>query len=161
MTPIGRRLYEQFRDVVIIREQVRVTDVEWIDFLQHARHGRCSDQHLKMLRSLIITSPDCPVTDFNTAPWSDAILVTPRHSVRTQWNRLRAAVQKHWRTEARAIYLSRGGLHREADQCGFDFGATMGDCDETQCGHNIMEEREKWVGRSSRDGDRDEGDGDV
>jgi len=37
---IGRRLYEQFRTVVILREQVRVTDPEWVDLQPRVRPDR-------------------------------------------------------------------------------------------------------------------------
>ncbi|OAX32065.1 hypothetical protein K503DRAFT_777026 [Rhizopogon vinicolor AM-OR11-026] len=31
-------------------------------------------------------NPSCPPTDFTTPPWNEAVLVTPRHSVRQHWN---------------------------------------------------------------------------
>lgn len=100
---VGRELYEQFKDVVILQEQVRVTDPVWIDFLQHARYGTCTREHLQMLRKLILTSKDCPPTDFSQAPWKDAILVTPRHSVRTQWNM--AATRKHCAETGSTLFI--------------------------------------------------------
>ncbi|KAF8119743.1 hypothetical protein EV363DRAFT_1195587, partial [Boletus edulis] len=78
---LGRALYEQFQIVVRLTEQVRVIDVDWLDLLQHIRSGSCRAQHIQMLRSLIITDPNCPQTDFKSAPWNDAVLITPRHSV--------------------------------------------------------------------------------
>ena len=32
---LGRQIYEEFRTVVILKEQMRCTDPEWLDFLQH------------------------------------------------------------------------------------------------------------------------------
>ena len=97
MEILGRKLYEQFDTVVRLKTQVRITDPEWVDLLQHARHGRCKEHHLTMLRSLILTDHRCPVTNFTTSPWKNAILITPRHAVRMQWNtataRCRAANQ--------------------------------------------------------------------
>lgn len=82
----GRKLFEEFKIVVRLKEQVRVTDPVWNDLLQHVRFGSCKEHHLKLLRSLIISHPDCPPTDYTTKPWNDAILITPRHSVRNHWN---------------------------------------------------------------------------
>ena len=39
-----------------------------------------------MLRTLLLGSSKCPDTDFTCRPWSNAVLVTPQHSVRNQWN---------------------------------------------------------------------------
>ncbi|KAG8214151.1 hypothetical protein J3R82DRAFT_10917 [Butyriboletus roseoflavus] len=84
--PLGASLYEQFKTVVRLTEQVRVNDTEWLDLLPHVRNGSCRAHHIAMLRSLITTNPLCPPTDFATPPWSNAVLITPRHSVRRHWN---------------------------------------------------------------------------
>ena len=113
---IGRRVYEEFSTVVILGEQMRVTDHVWRDFLDHLRHGRVEQRHLTMLRTLLlkhqtrsstpahpnepsppnslpdsIETVDLPV-DFSMQPWADASLITPRHAVRIRWNQ--AAVQE-------------------------------------------------------------------
>lgn len=77
---LGQKLYEEFRVVVRLKEQVRVTDPDWLDLLQHVRHGSCRAHHIKF-PSLVITNPDCPSVDFMVPPWNKAVLVTPRHSV--------------------------------------------------------------------------------
>jgi hypothetical protein len=51
---VGRKIYEEFSKVVILGEQVRVTDHVWRDFLDHLRHGRVEPRHLKMLRTLLL-----------------------------------------------------------------------------------------------------------
>ena len=80
---IGRRIYEEFSMVVILREQMRVTDQGWRDFLMRLRYGRVQREDLTMLRSLLLhRSP----IDFSSPPWSDASLITPRHAVRMHWN---------------------------------------------------------------------------
>lgn len=102
---IGRKIYEEFSTVVILAEQMRVTDHIWRDFLDHLRDGTVESRHLKMLRTLLLKppsldsspvhSPDTttnPFVDFSTQPWADASLITPRHAVRTRWNQ--AATQK-------------------------------------------------------------------
>ncbi|KAF8125258.1 hypothetical protein EV363DRAFT_1176214, partial [Boletus edulis] len=78
---MGRSIYEKFTIVVRLKQQVRITDPVWAELLQHARHGNCRAHHIEILRSLVITNPACPPTDFKTDPWKDHVLVTPRHSV--------------------------------------------------------------------------------
>lgn len=102
---VGRTLYEHFRTVVILEEQVRIVDPTWRDFLAHARIGQCQPHHMKMLRSLILTDTKCPKTDFSKPPWSNAVLVTPRHSVRIAWNH--DAVRKHCRQRKEVLYTCR------------------------------------------------------
>ena len=80
---IGRRIYEEFSTVVTLREQMRVTDQEWRDFLVRLRYGRVQRHDLTMLRSLLLQHS--PI-DFASPPWADASLITPRHAVRTHWN---------------------------------------------------------------------------
>jgi hypothetical protein len=83
---IGRAIYEQFSTVVILKEQKRVSDPVWLDFLQHLRQGQVNESHLRMLRSLIVRRQAGMSTNFHIDPWRDAVLVTPRHAVRNQWN---------------------------------------------------------------------------
>jgi len=83
---LGRKLYEQFDQVVRLKTQVCVTDSEWLGLLQHVRHGNCTEAHLSMLRKLVLTHEGCPSTDFGSPPWSEALLITPRHAVRMKWN---------------------------------------------------------------------------
>jgi len=87
---LGRKLYKQFDVVVQLKTQVQVTDPEWQDLLHHVRHGDCNEIHLGMLRQLVLSHKSCPVTNFTCSPWQDAILVTPRHTVRMKWNSMSA-----------------------------------------------------------------------
>jgi hypothetical protein len=80
---IGRRIYEEFSTVVVLREQMRVTDHGWRDFLVRLRYAKVERRDLTMLRSLLL---QCSPIDFSSPPWADASLITPRHAVRTQWN---------------------------------------------------------------------------
>ena len=89
---LGRKLYEEFTTVVILKEQMRVSDPVWREFLEHLRNGHVKEHHIKMLRTLIIGNNKGEPTDFEEEPWSEASLVTPRHAVRKHWNA--AAVQK-------------------------------------------------------------------
>lgn len=100
---MGRKLYEHFTNVVILRDQMRVGDQLWLDFLQHARVGECRPHHLKMLRGLILTNSGCPRTDFSMAPWNGAVLITPRHAVRKEWNR--ASVRRHCKESRETLFI--------------------------------------------------------
>ncbi len=84
---IGRRLYEEFSVVVILKEQMRVTDGVWRDMLVHLRTGDVHRRHIKMLRQLVLKpGRGSTTTDFGAQPWNAASLVTPRHAVRHLWN---------------------------------------------------------------------------
>ena len=114
---IGRQTYEEFSTVVILKEQMRVSDPTWRDFLEHLRYGKVEPRHLKMLRTLILrrTTPSSdpplspadshslPAIDFVTQPWVDAALITPRHAVRTQWNE--ATSQKRCSETGRHLFI--------------------------------------------------------
>jgi len=83
---LGRAIYMEFSTVVILKEQMHITDPVWCDFLEHLHYGRVQEEHIRMLRTLVITDKNCPPTDFQSAPWNTASLVTPRHAVRCLWN---------------------------------------------------------------------------
>ncbi|THH14182.1 hypothetical protein EW146_g6117 [Bondarzewia mesenterica] len=92
---LGHLLYEQFLTVVILREQVRVRDPVWRDFLRHLWHGQVESRHINMLKTLTLMNSDHQNIDFHQDPWNNAVLVTPRHSVRISWND--AALRNHCR----------------------------------------------------------------
>ncbi|KAF8332839.1 uncharacterized protein EI90DRAFT_3054594, partial [Cantharellus anzutake] len=52
------------------------------------RHGKCTKDQIHMLRGLVLGTPNCPQTHAEEPPWCEAVLVTARHAVRTQWNEL-------------------------------------------------------------------------
>ena len=99
----GQKIYEQFLTVVQLKEQIRVKDPVWHDVLQHIHYGNCRKEHIDIIKNLIITNPNCPPIDFNSSPWKDARLVTPRHSVRNQWNS--ATVRKHCAETNHRLYI--------------------------------------------------------
>lgn len=102
---LGRAIYEEFQTVVILQEQMRVTDKIWLDFLNHLHMGRVQEQHMAMLRELVLTNPSAVLPNFAVPPWSDACLVTPRHAVRQQWNE--AALRKHARLTGGTVLLCK------------------------------------------------------
>lgn len=85
---------------------MRITDPVWMEILHRARDGECTSEDLSTLRSLILTDNRCDVPDFTTTPWRDAVLITPRNSVRSQWNAISMAKYcattgaHHYRTPA-------------------------------------------------------------
>ena len=78
---LGRKLYEQFDIVVRLTIQVRVKDSLWVDLLRRAGHGECNQADLNALQELVLTDSKCPFTNFTKPPWSEAVLITPRHAV--------------------------------------------------------------------------------
>ncbi|KAJ7017151.1 hypothetical protein C8F04DRAFT_1244317 [Mycena alexandri] len=103
---IGRMIYEEFTTVVLLKEQLRVTDTVWLDFLRHLRVGNVQEHHLAMLRTLVVQGRGIQGNiDFETAPWNEASLVTPRHAVRTQWND--EAARKMCKATGRQLYICR------------------------------------------------------
>lgn len=99
---IGRNLYLQFQTVVLLNQQMRIIDHSWSDILRRARSGDCSAEDIASVQHLVLTDPSCDVPDFSSAPWEDAILITPRNSVRTYWNE--ATSTKHSRSSGNIEY---------------------------------------------------------
>ena len=69
---VGHRMYEDFSTVVTLREQMRVTDQGWRDFLVRLLYGRVFD--LNMLQSLLLQHS--PI-NFSFPSWVDASLIPP------------------------------------------------------------------------------------
>lgn len=99
---IGRAIFEQFETVVILKEQMRIRDARWMNILQRARTGDCTEDDVSEIRKLVVTEPDCSIPDFDEEPWSSAVLVTPRHGVRSPWND--AAIEKHCARTGNVLY---------------------------------------------------------
>ena len=74
----------------------------WWDLLDHLRHGRVQEQHINILRKLIVNHPEAAV-NFEKEPWNDASLVTPRHTVRKSWNE--AAARKWCRELGQCLFV--------------------------------------------------------
>ncbi|KAJ3729419.1 hypothetical protein C8R42DRAFT_549626, partial [Lentinula raphanica] len=85
---LGRQIYEEFSVVVLLQEQMRVTDIIWRAFLTRLRYGRVTDEDVEMLNGMVLNK--------GTA------LVTPRHGVRKLWNS--EAVREHCRKKHVPLY---------------------------------------------------------
>jgi hypothetical protein len=83
---LGRAIFEEFTMVVELKEQKRVVNPVWQAFLRRLRKGTVNRSDLAMLRMLTIGEGSRRHEDYSKPPWRDAVLVTPRHAVRTLWN---------------------------------------------------------------------------
>jgi hypothetical protein len=102
---LGYAIYQEFSTVVILKEQHRIKDAIWMDFLHHLRNGSVQDHHICMLKKQVIGSTEETLVDFDSPPWNDASLVTPRHAVRSEWNAI--AVRKWCRDTGQQLYTCR------------------------------------------------------
>lgn len=100
---VGRAIYLQFDTVVILREQMRIKDKQWMEILNRARIGECTCDDIKEIRSLVMTETTCDVPDFTYDPWKSATLVTPRHGVRNPWNE--ECINRHCATTGHRKYI--------------------------------------------------------
>lgn len=108
---LGRNIYLQFDTVIELRQQIRITDSVWHDILQRARTGDCTTYDLAEMRRLVLTNNECIVPDFESSPWNDAVLITPRNSVQTRWNA--RATEKHSLQSGQMMYIcpSEDSIH--------------------------------------------------
>lgn len=67
---LRREIFKEFREVVILREQMRVTDTVWRDFLRNLRFGRVQREDLTMLHGQLLTNESCPLGTISTIPKS-------------------------------------------------------------------------------------------
>jgi hypothetical protein len=100
----GRSVFLEYDKVVILREQMRVTDSVWTGILSRLRIGECSEEDIKEVQRLVLTTPDCEVPDFTTAPWCDTTLITPRNAAKDAWNA--AAVTRHSQRSGNRMYVA-------------------------------------------------------
>nr|GAT42295.1 predicted protein [Mycena chlorophos] len=100
-SPLGLDLYRRFSTVVTLTEQRRVTDPVWMEFLGRLRQGACTEGDMQMLGRLRVGEEDSTV-DWNQPPWTDSVLVTPRHTVRSRWNE--ESIRRHAALTGNRVY---------------------------------------------------------
>lgn len=61
---VGRRIYEEFRTVVSLKEQMRVSDPVWRDLLVHLRYGKVCEHHIRMLKGQIMGRTNADNVDY-------------------------------------------------------------------------------------------------
>ena len=81
---IGQEIYEGFNIVVILRQQKRVKDERWLQFLRRLRKGEVNHDDITMLRTLVLSRSS--KEGMKDGSWNDMSMITPRHAVRTSWN---------------------------------------------------------------------------
>jgi hypothetical protein len=89
----GRSIFLEYNKVVILREQMRVTDDLWMGLLSRLRVSECSEEDIDHMHKLVLTNPECEIPDFTRAPWCNATLITPRNAAEDVWNA--AALERH------------------------------------------------------------------
>ena len=99
----GRSIFVDYDKVVILREQMRITDEVWTEILSRLRVGECTENDIKEVRKLVLTNPACEVPDFTTEPWCNATLITPRNATKDLWNA--AALEGHCRMSGNRKYI--------------------------------------------------------
>lgn len=103
LASLGRNLYEQFDIVVILKEQMRITDPIWNDILKRSRTGDCTKSDITEIQKLVLVNPECDVPDFMSTPWNDTVLITPRNTSRMFWNC--AALDNHCSQTGHAKFI--------------------------------------------------------
>jgi hypothetical protein len=99
----GRSIFMEYDHVVILREQMRITDDVWTGILSRLRVGECTENDIKEVQKLVLTDPACEIPDFSTSPWCDATLITPRNATKDLWNS--AALERHCRATGNRKYI--------------------------------------------------------
>ena len=74
-----------------------------MEVLSRLRVGECSDTDIRIVKGLILNCLECPRTYFGTLPWSEAILITTRHTVREAWNA--ASLDRHCKITGNVKYI--------------------------------------------------------
>ena len=112
----GRSIFLEYDHVVILREQMRITDEVWTGILSRLRVGECTEDDIKEVQKLVLTNPECERPDFSTSPWCDATLITPRNATKDLWNA--AALERHcWATGNRKYTISAEDTLKETGEC--------------------------------------------
>ena len=99
----GRSIFQEYDHIVILHEQMRITDDVWTGILSRLRVGECTESDIKEVQKLVLTNPSCEIPDFTTAPWCDAILITPRNATKYLWNM--ATLDRHCQTSGNHKYI--------------------------------------------------------
>jgi len=137
-------VYKQFDTVVILKDQIRVKDETWMEMLRRLRIGNCTDEDLQEVHKLVLTNEGCQAPDFSKQPWSNAILIMPRHSVRERWNE--AAVAKHCEETGNRRYIinSEDRQTKTEDEISLNIWVKIAAIDDHALGNLITEWRSLW-----------------
>ncbi|KAG8763130.1 hypothetical protein FRC12_008695, partial [Ceratobasidium sp. 428] len=109
---IGWTIYENFQTVVILKQQVRVTNPIWQQFLSNFRMGQVEENNISILHSVTLTHPTCRPTDFTSDKWKDCVLITPQNGTQVEWNKMSVSEHRR-RTSKQLLVPTREGLRAE------------------------------------------------
>ena len=90
------------KTTVLLKEHYRAPDPTVHQVMERLRRGALTAADIEKIKSRVFGHPDGP--DSNDAKWQDAPLITPRNTIRQDWNNL-AAIRYAIRTYKR-IFLS-------------------------------------------------------
>lgn len=99
----GRSIFMEYDHVVILREQMRITDEVWTGILGRLRVGECTEKDMQEVEKLVLSNPTCDTPDFSADPWCEATLITPRNATKDLWNTY--ALERHCRTSGNRKYI--------------------------------------------------------
>ncbi|PBK71405.1 hypothetical protein ARMSODRAFT_855762, partial [Armillaria solidipes] len=100
----GHELYWQFDNVILLDEQLRVTDIEWMGLLDRLCSGTCMEEDIDLLNTVTLDSPSCCPTNLDESSWSDAIFITSQNAVHNEWNV--EALRQHCIRTGNVLYRS-------------------------------------------------------
>ncbi|KAF8496579.1 hypothetical protein JB92DRAFT_2651004, partial [Gautieria morchelliformis] len=81
---IGQNIFQQFKTVVLLKEQKVSDDIVWAEILERSQYRA--------------------FPDFSMHPWNKAVLVTPQQGVRIEWNDAR--LREHCRITEKPMFVS-------------------------------------------------------
>jgi hypothetical protein len=79
----GRSIFTEYNHVVILREQMQITDDGWIRILSRLRMGECTENDIEEVQKLVFTNPACELPDFSMNPWCLSPQGMPRRTCGT------------------------------------------------------------------------------
>ncbi len=82
---LGRSLWHQLTDVVILTQQNRVTDSQYAALLKRVAKGTCTLEDYQLLNTRLISNVDMTIETFSNAP-----IVIPGNDLRMKLNRVHA-----------------------------------------------------------------------
>jgi hypothetical protein len=100
---MGRSIFLEYDKVVILQDQMRVTDDLWTKILSRLRIGECTEEDINEVKKLVLTDPECEVPDFTGDLWGEPTLITPRNAVKDMWNS--AALERHCQMSGNRKYI--------------------------------------------------------
>ena len=87
---LSREFWTAIDDVYILKENHRITEPSYCEFLRRVRTNQVTDDDIKYLNSRIISNPEMRCHE-----WDNALLILTRNALRTMWNNTHALQHAH------------------------------------------------------------------